>query len=185
MSNLIKGFSEQTELEKYFDMYDINDLDMSDALQGFSEKEFEDPESLRTLKILAARFHTTRKMLLCALLALDANGEGPDLLRWTTAVEVLRNLNVSTKSAYQKLQGILSEAECKYTCNPAALIIIMLTCLTSIPNSSHPENSPYARQGALALATTKVELAIYGNPRLAGQTSPTKRRIRSSTGRLE
>lgn len=120
MSNLIKGFSEQTELEKYFDMYDINDLDMSDALQGFSEAEFEDPESLRTLKILAARFHTTRKMLLCALLALDANGEGPDLLRWTTAVEVLRNLNQSTKSAYQKLQCILSEAECKciYTRHP-------------------------------------------------------------------
>jgi hypothetical protein len=113
MSNLVKGFSEQTELEKYYDMYDITDLDMSDALQGFSESEFEDSESLRTLKILAARFHTTRKMLLCALLALDANGEAPDLLRWTTAVEVLRSLNETTKCAFQKLQDILSEAECK------------------------------------------------------------------------
>lgn len=113
MSNLIKGFAEQTELEKYYDMYDINDLDISDALQGFSENEFEDSESLRTLKILAARFHTTRKMLLCAFLALDANGEGPDLLRWTTAVEALRGLNESTKGAYNKLQAVLSEAECK------------------------------------------------------------------------
>lgn len=111
MSNLIKGFAEQTELEKYYDMYDINDLDISDALQGFSENEFEDSESLRTLKILAARFHTTRKMLLCAFLALDANGEGPDLLRWTTAVEALRGLNESTKGAYNKLQAVLSEAE--------------------------------------------------------------------------
>lgn len=114
MANLVQGFSEQTELEKYYDMYDINDLDMSDALQGFTEGEFDDAESLRTLKILAARFHTTRKMLLCALLALDANGEGSDLLRWTTAVEVLRNLNETTQAAFQKLQGILSEAECKY-----------------------------------------------------------------------
>ncbi|KAK8924922.1 hypothetical protein VCV18_005348 [Metarhizium anisopliae] len=111
MANLVQGFSEQTELEKYYDMYDINDLDMSDALQGFTEGEFDDAESLRTLKILAARFHTTRKMLLCALLALDANGEGSDLLRWTTAVEVLRNLNETTQAAFQKLQGILSEAE--------------------------------------------------------------------------
>lgn len=111
MSNPIKGFAEQTELEKYYDMYDINDLDISDALQGFSENEFEDSESLRTLKILAARFHTTRKMLLCAFLALDANGEGPDLLRWTTAVEALRGLNESTEGAYNQLRAILSEAE--------------------------------------------------------------------------
>ncbi|KAG6004208.1 hypothetical protein E4U21_001316 [Claviceps maximensis] len=111
MVNTIKGFAEQTELEKYYDMYDINDLDISDALQGFSENEFEDSESLRTLKILAARFHTTRKMLLCALLALDANGEGSDLLRWTTAVEVLRNLNESTRGAYDKLRAMLSEAQ--------------------------------------------------------------------------
>ncbi|KAG5917442.1 hypothetical protein E4U42_007245 [Claviceps africana] len=111
MCNMIKGFAEQTELEKYYDMYDINDLDISDALQGFNEKEFEDSESLRTLKILAARFHTTRKMLLCALLALDANGEGSDLLRWTTAVEVLRNLNESTKRAYDNLRALLSEAQ--------------------------------------------------------------------------
>ncbi|QUC18342.1 uncharacterized protein UV8b_02583 [Ustilaginoidea virens] len=110
-SNLIEGFAERAELEKYYDMYDINDVDASDARLGFSETEFEDSESLRTLKVLAARFHTTRKMLLCALLALDANGEGPDLLRWTTAVEVLRGLNESTNGAYQGLQSILCEAE--------------------------------------------------------------------------
>ncbi|KAG6231804.1 hypothetical protein E4U26_006401 [Claviceps purpurea] len=111
MSDTIKGFAEQTELDKYYDMYDINDLDISDALQGFRENEFEDPESLRTLKILAARFHTTRKMLLCALLALDANGEGSDLLRWSTAVEVLRGLNESTRGAFDNLRAILSEAQ--------------------------------------------------------------------------
>lgn len=113
-SDVIKGFSEQTELEKYYDMYDVSDFDMSDALQGFNESEFEDPESLRTLKILAARFYTTRKMLLCAMLALDANGEGSDLLRWTAVVEALRSVNKCTKASYDKLQSILSEEECMY-----------------------------------------------------------------------
>ncbi|KND89537.1 hypothetical protein TOPH_05843 [Tolypocladium ophioglossoides CBS 100239] len=111
VSSVVKGFSEQTELEKYYDMYDISDFDISDAFRGFSQAEFEDPESLRTLKILAARFHTTRKMLLCALLALDASGEGADLLRWTTAVEALRSLNASTKASYDKVRTILSEEE--------------------------------------------------------------------------
>ncbi|ODA81818.1 hypothetical protein RJ55_00323 [Drechmeria coniospora] len=109
--NVVKAFSEQTELEKYYDMYDISDFDISDALQGFNREEFEDGESLRTLKILVARLHTTRKMLLCALLALDANGEGNDLLRWTSAVEALRSANGSTTASCDKLQSILREEE--------------------------------------------------------------------------
>lgn len=113
MSDVVRGFAEQMELEKYYDMYDVSDFDISDSRLGFNESEFEDSESLRTLKILAARFHTTRKMLLCALLALDANGEAKDLLRWTAAVEALQSANVSTKSVFEKLQGILSEEECK------------------------------------------------------------------------
>ncbi|KAL7925036.1 Mysoin-binding motif of peroxisomes domain-containing protein [Trichoderma austrokoningii] len=111
VSDVVRGFAEQMELEKYYDMYDVSDFDISDSRLGFNESEFEDAESLRTLKILAARFHTTRKMLLCALLALDANGEAKDLLRWTAAVEALQSANVSTKSLFEKLQGILSEEE--------------------------------------------------------------------------
>ncbi|KJZ77878.1 hypothetical protein HIM_02515 [Hirsutella minnesotensis 3608] len=110
-SNTVQAFSEQTELEKYYDMYDISDLDISDALQGYNETEFEDSESLRTLKILAARFHTVRKMLLCALLALDANGEGTELHRWGTVVETLRGLNSCTTASYDKVRALLSEEE--------------------------------------------------------------------------
>ncbi|OAA73476.1 Proliferating cell nuclear antigen, PCNA [Cordyceps fumosorosea ARSEF 2679] len=111
LATLIQGFSEQTELEKYYDMYDISDFDIQDARQGFTEAEFEDSESLRTLKILAARFYTERKMLLCAMLALDASGESNDLLRWTAAVEALQELNKSTKAAFRRIQDILSEEQ--------------------------------------------------------------------------
>ncbi|KAM4059675.1 mysoin-binding motif of peroxisomes domain-containing protein [Hirsutella rhossiliensis] len=110
-SNVVRGFSEVTELEKYYDMYDISDFDVSDALQGYNETEFDDPESLRTLKVLAARFHTARKMLLCGLLALDADGEGAELLRWGSAVEALRGLNVSTRTSYDRVRAILGEEE--------------------------------------------------------------------------
>ncbi|KAL7945890.1 Mysoin-binding motif of peroxisomes domain-containing protein [Trichoderma barbatum] len=111
VSDVVRGFAEQMELEKYYDMYDVSDFDISDSRLGFNATEFDDLESLRTLKILAARFHTTRKMLLCALLALDANGESKDLLRWTAAVESLQSANMSTKAVFEKLQGILSEEE--------------------------------------------------------------------------
>ncbi|KAM0437729.1 hypothetical protein ACHAPT_002094 [Fusarium lateritium] len=108
---IVNGFAEQTDLEKYYDIYDITDFDMSDARRGFSEDEFDDPESLRTLKILSARFFIVRKLFLCALLALDASGDANDLLRWTTAVESLLNLNASTSSASARLQTLLGEEQ--------------------------------------------------------------------------
>jgi hypothetical protein len=108
---VVRGFSEQLDLEKYYDIYDISDFDISDSLQGFNEADFEDAESLRTLKVAAARFHTIRKVFLCALLALEANGDNTDYMRWSTAVESLRLLNGVTKAAYEKLRGILGEEE--------------------------------------------------------------------------
>ncbi|TPX16717.1 uncharacterized protein E0L32_003658 [Thyridium curvatum] len=110
-STVVKSFSEQLDLEKYYDIYDISDFDMSDAMQGFSDSEFEDPESLRTLKVVAARFHTLRKMFLCAILALEAHGDNSDFLRWTTAVEALRSLSTVTGENYERIRTILSEEE--------------------------------------------------------------------------
>ncbi|KAK3341776.1 Mysoin-binding motif of peroxisomes-domain-containing protein [Lasiosphaeria hispida] len=109
--SVIKGFSEQLDLEKYHDIYDISDLDISDAMQGFEETEFEDMESLRVLKIAAARFHTIRKLLLCGLLAFEATGDNTDFLRWSTAVEGLRTLNSATSNCFERIRFILSEEE--------------------------------------------------------------------------
>jgi len=111
VSTAVKGFSEQQSVEKYHDVYDISDFDIQDALQGFSEAEFEDAESLRTLKIAAARFHTNRKLLLSTLLAFEATGDNSDFLRWSTAVEGLRMLNGVTRSSYENLRQILSDEQ--------------------------------------------------------------------------
>lgn len=110
-SSAIKGFSEQLDLERYYDIYDISDLDMSDAMQGYSESEFEDMESLRTLKIVASRFHVLRKMFLCALLSMEAQGDDSDFLRWTTVEESLRTLNEATITSYKRVGDILGEEQ--------------------------------------------------------------------------
>ncbi|KAL2170081.1 hypothetical protein VTG60DRAFT_5353 [Thermothelomyces hinnuleus] len=111
VSTTIKGFAEQVDQEKYHDIYDISDFDISDAVRGFSEKEFEDPEALRSLKIAASRFHIIRKLLLCSLLAFEAAGDNTDFLRWSTAVEGLKTLNNATSESYEKLRRLLSEEE--------------------------------------------------------------------------
>lgn len=182
LSNMVKGFSEQTELEKYYDMYDISDFDISDALQGYAEAEFDDLDSLRTLKVLAARFHTSRKMLLCSLLALDANGEKPDLLRWTAAVEALQNLNKATKSAFEKLQSILSEEQCKYlissdvTGKPLTVCSLCSTADTKVTFNTGPR--------ALAITAAKAGVIIQRYSRLAGKASLAARRIGQGARRL-
>ncbi|KAJ2900288.1 hypothetical protein MKZ38_002506 [Zalerion maritima] len=106
-----KGFAEQLDLEKYYDIYEITDLDISDADQPLSEADEEDAESLRILRISQARFHTIRKTLLCALLAYETTGDESDYLRWSTTVEGLRMLTQVTKEAYTRVRRILSEEE--------------------------------------------------------------------------
>ncbi|RFU32047.1 hypothetical protein B7463_g4336, partial [Scytalidium lignicola] len=107
----LKPLTESLDLEKYYDIYDISDVDSEDALLGYSETEFEDIESLRTLKILAARFHTIRKIFLCCLLALDAHGGKPDFFRWGIALDEIHALSVVTTEAEERMRGILTEEE--------------------------------------------------------------------------
>lgn len=111
VSTAVKAFAEQIDLEKYHDVYDISDFDISDAMQGFTDKEFEDPDSLRTLKIAAARFHTIRKIFLCTMLAYEATGDNTDFLRWSTAVEGFRKLNEATEESLARIRYLLSEGE--------------------------------------------------------------------------
>lgn len=115
VSLVIKGFAEEIDLEKYHDVYDISDFDISDAMQGFSEQEFDDLESLRCLKIAASRFHTIRKLLLCSLLAFEATGDNTDFLRWSTAAEGLRTLNEITTRSFERIRQILADEESKAT----------------------------------------------------------------------
>ena len=101
------------DLEKYLDIYDVGNIDFSEAMAGYSETEFDDIESLRVLKILAARLHTARKIFLCCLMALDAHGGKPDFLRWSTAVDEIHGVSVVTEEAEHRLREILTEEESK------------------------------------------------------------------------
>lgn len=99
------------DLEKYYDIYDISDIDHSEAMLGFSETEFEDLKSLRALKILAARFHTTRKVFLCCLLALSADGGKSDFIRWSTAMDEISGVSEVTQESEGRLRQVLREEE--------------------------------------------------------------------------
>jgi hypothetical protein len=108
---LLRPFTEEIDLEKFYDIYDVTNTDIAEAMLGYSESEFEDAESVRVLKILAARFHTIRKIFLCCLMALDAHGGKPDFLRWSTAVDEIHGVGTATGEAEERLRRTLSEEE--------------------------------------------------------------------------
>lgn len=109
--SVLKPLAESLDLEKYFDVYDIGALDLQEATMDLSESESEDQESLRVLKILVARFHTIRKIILCSLLALDADGGKPDFLRWSIAIDEIQALSAATGEADDRIRRILEEEE--------------------------------------------------------------------------
>lgn len=109
----LKPLAEQMDLEKYYDIYDVSDMDLQEAMIGYSESEFEDLDALRVLKIHGARFHTIRKIFLCWLLALDAHGGKSDLTRWGTAMDEIHAVGIITGDAEAQLRRILVEEESK------------------------------------------------------------------------
>jgi hypothetical protein len=98
-------------LEKYLDVYEINNLDLQEAAQGYSETEFEDPETLKALRISQYRLSTLRRVYLCSLLALEADGGKPDFNRWGITVDSMLDLAAMTGNWSEKINRILSEEE--------------------------------------------------------------------------
>lgn len=161
---VLKPITEEMDLEKYYDIYDISGVDFGEAMLGYSEAEFEDPDSLRVLKILAARFQTMRKVFLCCLMALDANGERADFSRWKSAVDEITGLEDATRIAEEQLNCILSEEESKFysiKCGDTILTVFRFPCTTNTKATSH------AKPGALACAAAKAKLFIIWYSRIA------------------
>jgi hypothetical protein len=107
----LKQLIEEDDLEKYLDVYEVNNPDLQEAAQGYSESEFEDAETLKVLRILQYRLSTLRRVYLCSLLALEADGGKPDFSRWSVTVDSMRNLATATGIWSEKINRILSEEE--------------------------------------------------------------------------
>ncbi|CAK4030798.1 hypothetical protein DOTSEDRAFT_75773 [Lecanosticta acicola] len=108
LGNLI----EEDDLDKYFDVYDISSQDAAEAagVDALSVLE-DDPESLKSLRVLSFRAGLLRRVTLCSLMALEADGGKPDIQRWKIATEVMRKVNQVVSASAEKLRQILSELE--------------------------------------------------------------------------
>jgi hypothetical protein len=113
--------AEEVDLDKYHDIYDISTADLEEADTGYSETDFDDAETLKTLKVLLYRLHTTRRVFLCCLLALDADGGKPDFARWRTAVEEIEKNGAAMKESSERLGKFLIEDQRESPISPTKI----------------------------------------------------------------
>ncbi|KFZ14963.1 hypothetical protein V501_02951 [Pseudogymnoascus sp. VKM F-4519 (FW-2642)] len=107
----LQPLTEPLNLEKYYDIYDITTIDIQEALTEYTKDEFEDYESLRVLKILISRFVTLRKLFLCCLLALEADGGKEDFMRWRTALDEIKGLSDVASIADSRVRSVFEQEE--------------------------------------------------------------------------
>lgn len=98
-------------LEKYYDIYEISIAELAEARSAFSETTNDDHYSLKWLRIAFSRLYILRQSILCCLLALKADGSGSDIAPWTSAVEQMRDLTLTTHEAADRIANILNEED--------------------------------------------------------------------------
>jgi hypothetical protein len=110
-SETLKQLVLEDDLEKYLDVYDISNPDVQEASLGYSEAEFEDAETLKALRILQYRLSTLRRVYLCSLLALEADGGKPDFTRWSSVVDSMQCVARLAGLWSEKFNCVLAEEE--------------------------------------------------------------------------
>lgn len=111
----LRPLAVELDLEKYYDIYEISRTDMDEA-EEFANAETIDPEeasSLTALKITLQKLHMIRKLFLCSLLALDADGGKSDFQRWALATDAMRHISAETAKLTRTIDDILREEESK------------------------------------------------------------------------
>lgn len=110
-SDILKQLIQNDDLEKYLDVYEVSNPDVQEAAQGYSPSEFEDADTLKALRTLQYRLSTLRRVYLCSLLALEADGGQTDFTRWSTVVQSMLSLARPIGQWSEKFNQILAEEE--------------------------------------------------------------------------
>lgn len=109
----LRPLAVELDFEKYCDIYEISQTDVDEATDIVAKDvaNVEDGESLKSLKVDLAKLHFIRKICLCALLALDADGGKRDFALWSSAIDCMQKISFNTAESAISLDDLLSEDE--------------------------------------------------------------------------
>lgn len=138
----MKPFAATLDLEKYYDIYEISRTDLEDAelVANVEPAEIEDADTLQDLKVGLQKLHILRKLVLCTLLALDADGSKSDFSRWSVAVETMCKFTSLTARMISNIDEVMGEEEGKP--DDFCLVIPKIDrMLFRIPHSDYSERT--------------------------------------------
>lgn len=109
----LEQWTVRDDLERYHDIYEITRTYLEDVTLSChgSTVEGEEGETLRALKVGLQQLFMARKVLLCSLLALDADGTQADFSRWTIVAQSLQDLSSKYARSAVTLDALLSDQE--------------------------------------------------------------------------
>ncbi|KAI6881508.1 hypothetical protein KC334_g16584 [Hortaea werneckii] len=109
---VLEGLIDEDDLAKYFEVYDISSQDAKEASGENSLSVLEDDaESLKSLRVLSYRMGVLRRVTLCSLMSLEADGGKPDFYRWRVTIEAMQTISNILAPSARRLQQILNEME--------------------------------------------------------------------------
>ena len=115
---VLKSHAIELDLEKYQDIYEISRTDMEDAelIASADLAELESADTLHDLKLGIQKIYLLRKLVLCTLMALDADGGQRDFDRWAVAVGAISDLTKLTARAVAHIDEVLREEQGRQCC---------------------------------------------------------------------
>ena len=111
----MKPLAVDLDLEKYYDIYEISRTDMEDAelVANVNISEIEDADTLQDLKVGLQKLQVIRKLFLCTLLALDADGSKSDFQRWSIATDNMNSVSSLTIKMICNIDEAMGDEEGK------------------------------------------------------------------------
>ncbi|EGD99067.1 hypothetical protein TESG_06424 [Trichophyton tonsurans CBS 112818] len=107
----LRPLVDDANLEKYYDIYEISQVELQAAESTVVDQSVDEKTSLRSLRSSFARLYTVRKSALCCLLALPADGGEADIARWSAATEEMHSVAGASAEWIEKLRGVLNEQD--------------------------------------------------------------------------
>ena len=89
-------------------------MDLATSIAGAESTEIEDADTLKALKYQLQNLHIVRKLFLCSLLALDADGGKSDFARWAAATEIMNRVSVELRRMALDIEEVLGDEEGKF-----------------------------------------------------------------------
>ena len=165
----LKPYAVELDLEKYCDIYEISRTDMEDAelVANVKTSDIEDADTLQDLKVGLQKLHILRKLLLCTLLALNADGSNLDFQRWSSANKTMGNVSAMTAKMTSTIDEIMGEEEGE-TPGSAYELLFADADFQRFPNPSYTKVTLDAGQRAHAKPDAATRKSI---PRHPGSTS--------------